>query len=65
MANKKYITQQLNRFFAECRDVFTAIRNRERPASVCMKSFFLNYFISRACGGNLQALDEGSVNDNE
>ncbi len=65
MANRKYITEQLNRFFAECRDVFTSIKNRERPVSVCMKSFFLNYFMTHACGGNLQGVDEGSVTDND
>ncbi|MEW6202640.1 MAG: hypothetical protein AB1546_11720 [bacterium] len=65
MANRKYIIKQLNNFFAGCRDVFKSLRNCERSLSVCMKSFFLNYFLSCAYGGNLQAIDEGRMTDND
>lgn len=65
MANRKYIIKQLNRFFGGCRNAFTTLKERGRLPSLCMGSFFINYFISRACGGNLQGVDEGSVNDNE
>lgn len=63
LSNSAYIVEQLNRFLGGCRNAFTIVSNRVRKPSLCMNSFFMNYFMSRACGGNLQSAEEGSVEE--